>query len=73
MADKLLITRSSDVKSTFNNNKKIKSVFNKFESSSDPKKQRIHVENVNPNGRTLRGKYSHMHLITHVTNYVVVL
>ena len=63
--NKVLIHRSSDVKETHTGNKRLKSVFNKFDSNSDPHMERIHVESVNPNGRTLRGRsFTHLFVVT---------
>ena len=49
--DKVLIHRNNNVVDTSTGNVALKQVFKRFTSSADTGAERIHVENVHPEGR----------------------
>ena len=61
--EKLLIARCNDVAETANNYRKLRSLHARHFSSSDPHYARIHIENLNPNGRIFKGKYAKLTLL----------
>lgn len=54
--EKLLISRNLDPENTVNDHAKLKAFHARFQSSGDAKLEKIHVENVNMNGRKYKGK-----------------
>ena len=51
-----MINRSSDVVDTATNNIALKHIFRKFNTSAEPMQERVHVENVHPDGKQFKGK-----------------
>ena len=54
--EKLLGNRELSIEENQSNLKTLKEAFRQNETSSDVKMERIHIDSINPNGRTLKGK-----------------
>lgn len=56
--EKVMAHRGNDVVDTASGHIRLKQILRKFNSSADPRQERIHVENVHPDGRIFKGKYT---------------
>ena len=56
--ENLLVSRNLDPAETNEDHSKMKAFHARFQSTADAKMEKIHVENVNMNGRKYKGKYS---------------